>query len=301
MTTYGTTPVGFVRKPLADILADIEEKAAVVFGAGVIQTPESPLGQLNGLMASILTTAWEIAEATYQSYDPDQAEGARLEQLGRIRLLERISGEQDSDYRQAITNDGRARIDLADIERAVKNVDGVTWAKVFVNETGEIDANGLEPHSISVAVIGGDDVEVATVIRAYIVPGVSSYGNTIANVVIDGYCRPVSFVRPVALRTSLYVQIRRTSDRLGCPPPATGTLKSTIASQFAGAMRLANGEPMTLHGIRLAASCTFPNIEILAAYAGLPPSTDALTLPFRPHFFEMLTVGVGDISIEVVP
>ena len=293
MTTYGTTPVGFVRKPLADILASIEDKAAQVFGAGVIQTPESPLGQLNGLMASILTTAWEIAEATYQSYDPDQAEGARLEQLGRVRLLERISGETDISYRQAITNAGRARIDLADIERAVKDVDGVTWCKVFVNE--------IDPHSIAVAVLGGDDLEVAAAIRAYVVPGVSSYGNTLANVVVDGYCRPVMFVRPTLLRAALHVQIRRTTDRLGCPPPAIGTLKTTIASQFAGAMRLVNGEALTLHGVRLAASCAFPNIEILAAYSGLPPSSDAVPLPFKPGFFDMLTISADDIVVEVVP
>lgn len=300
MTTYGTTPVGFVRKPLADILADIEEKAAVVFGAGVIQTPESPLGQLNGLMASIITTAWEIAEDTYQSYDPDQSEGSRLDQLGRIRLLERISGELDIDYRQAITNAGRARIDLADIERAVKDVDGVSWAKVFVNETGAVDAHGLDPHSIAVAVIGGDDVAVATAIRAYVVPGISSYGNKLTNVVVDGYCRPVMFIRPNMVRASLYLQIRKTTDRLGCPPPATGTLKSTIATQFSGAMRIANGEPITLHGIRLAASCVFPNVEILAAYAGLPPSVDALQLPFKLGFFDMLTLAADDIAVEVV-
>ena len=301
MTTYGTTPVGFVRKPLADILASIEDKAAQVFGAGVIQTPESPLGQLNGLMASILTTAWEIAEATYQSYDPDQAEGARLEQLGRVRLLERISGETDISYRQAITNAGRARIDLADIERAVKDVDGVTWCKVFVNETNALDVNGIDPHSIAVAVLGGDDLEVAAAIRAYVVPGVSSYGNTLANVVVDGYCRPVMFVRPTLLRAALHVQIRRTTDRLGCPPPAIGTLKTTIASQFAGAMRLVNGEALTLHGVRLAASCAFPNIEILAAYSGLPPSSDAVPLPFKPGFFDMLTISADDIVVEVVP
>lgn len=301
MTTYGTTPVGFVRKPLADILADIEEKAAVVFGAGVIQTPESPLGQLNGLMASIITTAWEIAEATYQSYDPDQAEGSRLEQLGRIRLLERITGEADADYRQAITNAGRARIDLADIERAVKDVNGVTWVKVFVNETATVDEHGIDPHSIAVAVIGGDDTEVAAAIRAYVVPGISSYGNRLANVVADGYCRPVMFVRPNTLRTSLHVQIKRTTDRLGCPPPATGTLRTTIAAQFAGPMRLANGDALTMHGVRIAASCAFPNIEVLAAYAGLPPSVDAIVLPYKPGFFEMLEISADDIVVEVVP
>jgi len=300
MTTYGTTPVGFVRKPLADILADIEEKAAVVFGAGVIQTPESPLGQLNGLMASIITTAWEIAEDTYQSYDPDQSEGSRLDQLGRIRLLERISGELDIDYRQAITNAGRARIDLADIERTVKDVPGVSWVKVFVNETGTIDANGLDPHAIAVAVIGGDDLDVAAAIRAYIVPGVSAYGNRLANLVVDGYCRPVLFIRPTGLRTSLHVQIKKTTDRLGCPPPATGTLKTTIAAQFAGPMKLANGDALTLHLIRVAASCAFPNVEVLAAYAGLPLDGDAVPLPFKPSLFDIVEIAADDIVIEVV-
>ena len=300
MTTYGTTPVGFVRKPLADILADIEGKAAQVFGSGVIQTPESPLGQLNGLMASILTTAWEIAEATYQSYDPDQAEGARLEQLGRIRLLERISGETDIEFRQAITNAGRDRIDLADIERAEKDVDGVEWCKVFVNETRQIDANGQDPNSIAVAVIGGDDDAVGAAIRAYVVPGVSSYGNTLANVIVDGYCRPVLLIRPVALRTSLYIQIRKTTDRLGCPPPATDTLRATIATQLAGPMRIANGEALSLHLVRVAASCAFPNVEIIAAYAGLPPSEDAIPLPFMPSFFEMIEIASDDITVEVV-
>jgi len=93
--TYGVTPTGFNRKPLITILGEIQDKVKETFGEGAIQTPESPFGQINGMFASLASTLWEISEATYQSYDPDQAEGVRLEQLGRIRLLERMGGEDD--------------------------------------------------------------------------------------------------------------------------------------------------------------------------------------------------------------
>jgi hypothetical protein len=111
--SYGVTPTGFNRPRVPELLAEIEEKARGIFGSGVVQTAQSPLGQLNGMFAELVGTLWEAAENTYQSYDPDQAEGVRLEQLGRMRLLERIDGELDPAYRQAITNAGRARLDIA--------------------------------------------------------------------------------------------------------------------------------------------------------------------------------------------
>ena len=117
--TYGVDSGGFNRKPLPVILEEIEAKAKEIFGNGIIQTPESPLGQLNGLAADLITTAWEIGQGVYQSYDPDQAEGVALDRLASIRLLERMTGENDISFRQAVTNKGEARIDLADLVRAV--------------------------------------------------------------------------------------------------------------------------------------------------------------------------------------
>ena len=69
MTTYGTTPVGFVRKPLADLLASIEEKAAEVFGAGVIQT-------LFVMVAFSLATAYVLVLAVRVT-DGNEARAAR--------------------------------------------------------------------------------------------------------------------------------------------------------------------------------------------------------------------------------
>lgn len=75
MTDYGVTSSGYVRKPLATILAELEAAMRTQFGAGVIQTAVSPLGQLNGLVADLLAEVDERNLDLYQSYDPDQAEG----------------------------------------------------------------------------------------------------------------------------------------------------------------------------------------------------------------------------------
>lgn len=303
-TTYGTTPAGFVRKPLAEILASIEAKAqeafeAVTPGVKVVQTPQSPLGQLNGMMASLITSVWEMGEGVYQSYDPDQAEGARLDQLGRIRLLNRVTDEIDVDFRQAITNAGRARIDIADIERAVKDVPGVTWARVFVNDTSSVDpVHCVDPHTVSVAVIGGDDAAVAAAIREYVVPGVETFGNTLASAVVEGICRPIMFVRPVMVPIRLRIKLSETADRQGCPPPSFGALRQSIADQLSGPMKLANGDDLTMHVLRLAASCKFPHVEIVSATAFIPPnSTTPQALPIDVDFFHMLTVAAENIEI----
>ena len=190
MTTYGVTPAGFVRKPLAAILDDLETRAASpdVFGPGVIQTPESPLGLLNAHLASIAATAWEIAEATYQSLDPSQAEGARLDMLAKLRILARASGEQDDTLRTDMLNAGRANIDISDLVRAVRNTPGVVWSQVWVNDTAYGDADGQESHSISIAAIGGGDDALAAIFRAYVAPGISSHGNHPVQTVVDGFC-----------------------------------------------------------------------------------------------------------------
>lgn len=285
--SYGVRPTGFNRKPLLTILAEIEEKAREVFGPGVIQTPESPLGQLNGMHASLVATHWEIAEATYQSYDPDQAEGTRLEQLARIRLLERMAGEADADFRSAITNAGRARIDIADINRAASAVSGLTYLQVFHNSTNATDADGIPPHSIAVAALGGDNMALASAIRPYIVPGVDSYGNTRADVTVDGYCRSIYFVRPAEIRLGLQMTVATQPDRLGCPPPSMAAIALAAATGLTGRNRPVNGRDIDLHLIRTIVSSVYPNVQVVTASVSVQPSGSLVALPYPIGFTQI--------------
>lgn len=296
MTDYGAVVSGFSRKPLSVILGEIEQSNIDIFGPGVIQTAQSPMGQLNGLRADLLSAAWEMFEDVYQSYDPDQAEGTRLDILARLRLISRQPGELDGPLRQAITNAGTPNTRDADFYRAVVNVPGVTWAKVYSNDTGVTDANGLAAHSVSVVALGGDNEEIALVARQYVVPGISTYGNTVVSTEIDGFCRSMQIMRPTEVPAFLNVTVIKWNDAAGCPPPANAAIAQTLYAGLSEANRPANGQDITLHLIRTIISCAYPNVEVTAA-TGARVGSPADALPILFNFDEMAAIRLANINI----
>ncbi len=84
----------------------------------------------------------------------------RLDILAKLRLLERNADELDFDLRKAITNQGRARIDIQDLSRELSSIVGVTYSKVFVNDTTAINPD-VPTGAVVVAILGGDEIEIA--------------------------------------------------------------------------------------------------------------------------------------------
>jgi uncharacterized phage protein gp47/JayE len=72
----------------------------------------------------------------------------------------------------------------------------VTRHKLYENDTGATDSNGLPPHSISAIVDGGDVTEIAQTIRGNKGQGTATYGTTSVTVP-DTYGNPhvISFSR----------------------------------------------------------------------------------------------------------
>lgn len=300
MTTYGVVPTGFARKPLGVILAEVEAALVTEFGPDVIQTSQSPLGQLNGLFADLVAQLWEFAEDTYQSYDPDQAEGIRLDVLAKIRLLLRASGESDQDLRQAITNADRARIDMQDIARAIVSVSGVTYAQVFLNETNQIDDNGLTPGTVAVAALGGDDDEIALAMRRYIVPGISTYGNTAVSTNIDGFCRSMMIVRPILIPVTLSIKVRVGNDFRGCPPPSPAAVRDGLIEDFLGDRILLNGDDVTLFRVRSAIESRYSNVEVVSFNGSRDEIDQRDDEPIDIAFIEMATVSPENVTVTVI-
>ncbi|EOF6097031.1 baseplate J/gp47 family protein [Salmonella enterica] len=83
------------------------------------------------------------------------------------------------------------------VDGAIANVAGVTRHKLYENDTGATDINGLPPHSISAIVDGGDVTEIAQTIRGNKGQGVRTWGKTSVTVP-DKYGNPhiISFSRP---------------------------------------------------------------------------------------------------------
>ena len=82
------------------------------------------------------------------------------------------------------------------VDGAIANVAGVTRHKLYENDTGSTDSNGLPPHSISAIVDGGDVTEIAQTIRGNKGQGTATYGKTSVTVP-DTYGNPhvISFSR----------------------------------------------------------------------------------------------------------
>lgn len=299
--TYGVQPTGFVRKPLPIILAEIEAALITEFGPDVIQTSQSPLGQINGLMADLIAQLWELAEDAYQSYDPDQAEGIRLDTLARIRLLLRAGGESDESLRQAITNQGRARIDVQDVVRGIKGIEGVTYAEMFINETNQFDPDTLlQPGQVAVAVIGGDDEEIAKALRAYTVPGVSFYGNTYVTSEIDGRCRTVAIVRPIEIPVTLSITVRMNRDFRDCPPPAVLAVRDALVEDFLGDRLLRNGDDVTFFRIRSAIESRWPNVEVVSFTGSRDGIDQSMNEPVRIAFIEIARVSADNVTVTAI-
>lgn len=293
---YGVDPSGFVLKRLPEILADIQAANVATFGPGVIQTDQSPVGQMNGLHADIAASAWEIALAVYQALDPDQAEGMNLDRIAKMRLLERAPGESDIDFRQAITNAGRARIDMSDLLQALSAISGVTWVQTYVNDGDAADADGISAHSVAVAIIGGDDDEIAKTVRAYVVPGIGTYGNTILETTIEGFCRSIKIVRPAVVSVTIEVDVEAQSDRNGCPPPSALAIASGLAQSLTGATRPRNGQDLTEFLIRQAIESRYPNVRVVEVRASRTPAAVS-PVPVAFDFFEIMAVSADRITI----
>lgn len=92
------------------------------------------------------------------------------------------------------------------VDGALANISGVTRHKLYENDTGSVDINGLPAHSISAIVDGGDATAIAQTIRGKKGQGVATYGTTTI-VVPDawGNPHPTSFSRPV--NVPIYVAI----------------------------------------------------------------------------------------------
>lgn len=295
MTDYGISPTGFVRKPLTIILAELEAALITEFGPGVVQTSQSPLGQINGIFSEAAAKHWELAEDIYQSLDPDQAEGVRLDILGRIRRIGRAVGEGDDAFRRAITNAGQARIDLQDISRAIAALDGVTYSHVWVNDTGAIDGNLMPPGSICIAVTGGGDDAIAATIRKYVVPGVSMYGLTSIESLIDGFCRTFRILRPIEVPVELNVVVRTFKDSMGCPPPSATAIRTTLVN----GLYLLNGDDVTFYRIRSVIESAFSNVEVVSINGKRDGISQANNTDVVIGFIERASIATEDVSITV--
>ena len=294
MAEYGTLPTGFGRKELNAILGDVENQTIQTLGPDYIQTPQSTGGQFNAIWTILASALWELSEDVYQSYDPDQAEGERLDQLARIRLLSR-SGRTDAELRQAITHRDIAHVGLGDLVNALKSIDDVTFAYVWTNDTGEFVPD--LGNTVVPVVVGGSDTDIGLVLRRYIVPGMNSFGNYRIEFDDGGYCRSLSIIRPNIIDVTLDIYVKTYNLGSGCPSPSETSIIDNFILQW-DANKL-NGKDVNHYSVRTILESVFPSIEVTkidASREGNAKSEEGVNI----SFIELANFDKVDINVIFV-
>ncbi len=81
---FGVTEDGFVIKPLATIVSEIEDDQRADIDPGLDLDARSAQGMLNQIFGGALAELWELAEATYNAAYPDSANDASLDNVASI-------------------------------------------------------------------------------------------------------------------------------------------------------------------------------------------------------------------------
>jgi len=84
VTGYGVTAAGFIRKPYAVILAEVQASMRQLLGQDADLSPTSPLGQIAQIFAFEIAKIWVEVERVYDAAYIDTAAGIHLQKLGRL-------------------------------------------------------------------------------------------------------------------------------------------------------------------------------------------------------------------------
>lgn len=85
----GLLITGFSRKRLDQLLTELNDDMKAIFGDNLNLTPQSPDGQVNGVIAESQANLWEIAEEVHNAFNPSSATGASLSNLVQLNGITR--------------------------------------------------------------------------------------------------------------------------------------------------------------------------------------------------------------------
>ncbi len=183
--TAGTTIINGSVKDANGIIWNLPASVTIDTGGSVIATATCAS---SGAVAAVIGSVNQINTPTRGWTSVTNASAATVG----------TAVEKDSDLRirqgQSVALPSLTPFDAVD--GALANVDGVTRHKLYENDTGSADSNGLPAHSISAIVDGGDATVIAQTIRGKKGQGVATYGTTSVTVA-DTYGNPhvISFYR----------------------------------------------------------------------------------------------------------
>ena len=218
-----------------DRLAELCGAYRSIFGPDAELSAAVPDYQLLSVFARALDDASVLVLQAYNSRNPFYASGQALDLLLPQYGLSRNAGETDAEVRSRIRHALAARgTGTADaLAAALAALEGVTEARVYVNDTDSTDATGLPAHSLAAVLAGGDAREITRTIFAKKAPGIGTWGS-VTETVRDAWGNdcPISFSRCGEKRMTVPLFLRILEG--GDPETVRSALREPVAAYING-------------------------------------------------------------------
>lgn len=91
---YGVTPTGFVYKPYTVIVTDLITAFEAAYGVDLDTSADTPNGQMIGILAGAIAELWQQGNAVYDAYNPNEAVGISLRNIGVLNYLPELKASQ---------------------------------------------------------------------------------------------------------------------------------------------------------------------------------------------------------------
>ena len=300
----GITKTGFERKTFQSIEDNVQSVFEKALGASVNTDPETANGQFKALMSSSIDDLWHLFEAVWQSRDINNLEGAALDDAAYVlRNIMRTEGETDAAFLNRFNSVHFGGNLYSRAINALSGVDGVKRVKILHNNMSETDSRGIPRNSWAIVVLGGDDATVAKEILNWDAGGTGLFGNTSIQITdADGFCRNVSFIRPIEVKIKADINISLVpSECSGCDALDTEGLFAAMAKSACSSSR--DGEAIDFG---------FGSDVYIGDISSLLPPTSGVSVrgvkiakvgddfgvaPIELSIFEYATLSLSDVTV----
>jgi uncharacterized phage protein gp47/JayE len=212
--------------------------------------------------------------------------------------------------RQQQSTETTGRSTIEDIYGNLANLDGVTWARVYQNNTLTTDGRGIPGKSIAPVVLGGNDQEIADILHEQAPALCGFHGTTTVNVSDDqGISYAVKFTRPNQIPVYVSIELTVVTQALW-PTDGDDQIREAILDYaISGAPGLGIDEGYSRYGFAPGQSVysselytpinSVPGTQITSLLIGYddPPTLQSIAIDWD----EIATFDPDNISVTVTP
>ena len=163
----GLTTAGLTIKRLEEIREDLNSSARAEFGNDIRTDDLSVLGHILGIHALSLSEVWQLLQALYDSFDPDNAQGIMLDNNAGLVGITR-NAATFAQGTVTITGTAGTVIPVARIVRsATTQATFLTDVEVTIPVGGSIDVTVTAEEAGALTVLAGEVTEIVTPVSGW--------------------------------------------------------------------------------------------------------------------------------------